>query len=102
MQVWHVYFVRTRFGSLYAGIATDVSRRLVEHQDNGGRGAKYLRSKGPLEIAYQAAIGDRALALKVERGMKKLNKSQKERIVSTTPAGDELLEYLGLSEGATS
>jgi putative endonuclease len=98
MQVWHVYFVRTRFGSLYAGAAIDVARRLAEHEHVNGRGAKYLRSKGPLEIAYQAAIGDRALALKVESGMKKLNKSQKESIVSTTPAGDELLQLLGLSE----
>lgn len=101
MQIWHVYFVRTRFGSLYAGIATDIARRLAEHENAGGRGAKYLRSKGPLEIAYHTAIGDRALALKVERCMKKLSKDQKEDIVSTTPAGDELLRFLGLSEGAT-
>ena len=102
MQVWHVYFVRTRFGSLYAGVALDVARRLAEHEHASRRGAKYLRSKGPLEIAYQAAIGDRALAMKVERCMKKLNKDQKENIVTTTPVGDELLQLLGLSEGASS
>ena len=99
MQDWHVYFIRTRHGSLYTGIATDVARRLAEHEQANGRGAKYLRSKGPLELAYQAKIGDRSLALKVERCVKKLKKDQKERIVTTIPAGEELLMLLGLSEG---
>ena len=52
MQDWHIYLVRTRHGSLYNGVATDVARRLVEHEGAGGRGAKYLRSKGPLQLAY--------------------------------------------------
>ena len=99
MQDWHIYFVRTRHGNLYTGIATDVARRLAEHEQANGRGAKYLRSKGPLELAYQMKIGDRALALKVERCVKRLRKDQKERIVTTIPAGEELLKLLGLSEG---
>ena len=99
MQVWHVYFIRTRYCSLYAGIATDVERRLVEHEQASGRGAKYLRSKGPFELAYQTEIGDRALALKVEHCLKKLKKEKKERIVATTPAGAELMQLLGLSQG---
>ena len=99
-RLWHVYFVRTRHGSLYTGIATDVARRLTEHEQVNGRGSKYLRSKGPLELAYQTEIGDRALALRVERCMKRLNKQQKERIVTTTPGVEELLRYLGLCEGA--
>ena len=65
-----------------------------------GRGAKYLRSKGPLELAYQAEIGDRTLALRVERCMKKLSKQRKESIVTTTPDVTELLKILGLCEGA--
>ena len=101
MQDWHIYFVRTRYGSLYTGIATDVARRLTEHGQTNGRGAKYLRSKGPLELAYQTKIGNRALALKVERCVKKLSKDKKESIVTTTPAGDELLRLLGLSESST-
>jgi len=100
MQDWHIYLVRTRYGSLYTGVATDVARRLAEHEQANGRGAKYLRSKGPLELAYQMKIGDRALALKVERCVKNLSKEQKERIVMTTPAGEDLLHLLGLSEGS--
>ena len=101
MHEWYIYFVRTRHGTLYTGIATDVVRRLSEHEQAGERGSKYLRSKGPLELAYQTKIGNRSLALKVERCVKKLTKEKKERIVTTTPAGEELLKFLGLSEGST-
>ena len=100
MQDWHIYLVRTRYGSLYTGIATDVARRLAEHEQVNGRGAKYLRSKGPLELAYQAKIGDRALALKVERCIKKLSKDQKEGIVTTTPTGQDLLDLFGFTEAS--
>jgi putative endonuclease len=96
MPEWHVYLVRTRQGTLYTGIATDVSRRLSEHERAGERASKYLRSRGPLELAYQTKIGSHSLALKVERSVKQLTRKQKERIVTTTPAGEELLELLGL------
>ena len=98
MDEWHVYLVRTSHGTLYTGIATDVSRRLNEHA--GDRGSKYLRSRGPLELAYQAKIGSRSLALKVERCVKRLSKQQKERLVINMPAGDRLVELFGLSEGS--
>lgn len=95
---WHVYLVRTRQGTLYTGIATDVSRRLSEHEQAGERGSKYLRSRGPLELAYQTKIGNRSLALKVERSVKQLTREQKEKIVARMPAAEELLELLGLPE----
>lgn len=102
MDEWYIYLVRTRHGTLYTGIATNVSRRLDEHEHAGDRGSKYLRSRGPLELAYQAKIGSRSLALKVERCVKRLSKKQKERLITITPAGERLVEFLGLSEGSAS
>jgi putative endonuclease len=96
MRDWHVYLVRTRLDTLYTGIATDVGRRLAEHEQGRRSGAKYLRSKGPLQLAYQAKIGSRAHALKVEYYIKKLPKKRKEEIVSTKPGRYQLLEYLGI------
>ncbi len=95
MSDWHVYFVRTRSGALYAGIATDVDRRFAEHE-SGRLGARYLRSKGPLKLAYQARIGSRALAQSVEHRLKRLAKRRKEEIVATAPEAPELLKTLGL------
>lgn len=96
MPDWHVYLVRTRYGSLYTGIATDVMRRLAEHQSAGKKGARCLRSKGPLQLAYSAKIGSRALALKAEGCIKKLSKREKEAIVAVKPTGRALLRLLSL------
>ena len=96
MCEWHVYILRTRQGTLYTGIATDVARRLLEHSTSRSRGAKYLRSRAPLNLAYQTAIGDQTLALRVERRIKKLSRRQKEHIVSACPGGDQLLAMLNI------
>ncbi len=96
MYEWHLYLIRTRYGTLYTGIATDVARRLTEHAEAGRSGAKYLRSKGPLQLAYQVKIGSRALALKAELCVKKLSKQKKEKIVAARPGGEELLRILGI------
>ena len=82
MARWSVYVVRCGDGSLYTGIATDVRRRLAQHAQGGGRGAKYLRGRGPLRLVFARAVGSRALAQKVESRIKRLPKARKERLVA--------------------
>ena len=94
--VWYLYLVRTGQGALYTGIATDVERRLSEHR--GGIGAKYLRSRGPLDLVYQAEVGDRSTALRMEGALKKLRKERKEAIVSERPTASELARLLGTAQ----
>ena len=77
--LWHVYLVRCRDGSLYTGVAIDVRRRLQEHRR--GKGARYLKGRGPLRLVLSAAVGDRGLALRVERRIKKLPKARKEALI---------------------
>ena len=79
--MYSVYMLRCADGSLYTGIATDVSRRLAEHQSSP-RGAKYLRGRGPLTLAFQQAVGDRGDASKVEYLLKNLAKADKEELVA--------------------
>ena len=81
MPRWYVYMVRCGDGALYTGIATDVSRRFSEHQRDEGKGAKYLRGKGPLLLVFKKAIGARGLALRVEGQIKKLSKERKEELI---------------------
>ena len=76
---WYLYLVRCADGSLYTGIATDVTRRFAEHQ--AGKGAKYLRGRGPLQLVYQQAAGDRSKATRLELRVKALSKVDKERLV---------------------
>lgn len=94
MTTWHLYLIRTKQNSLYTGITTDVSQRLAEHQ--AGRGAKYLRSKGPLRLVYQTPIGDHAIASKAEHRLKKLKKAKKEQIVADSPSQQTLLKLLNI------
>ncbi len=89
-----MYLIRTRNGSLYAGIATDVARRFSEHRSGAVKCARYLRGRGPLTLEYEAHVGSRSLALKLEARVKKLPKRGKEEIVSTAPDGRDLVEQL--------
>jgi len=78
---WFLYLIRCKDGSLYTGITTDVERRFIEHQS--GKGAKYLRGKAPLTLAFQQKVGSRSAALKAEASIKQLSKADKEIIINT-------------------
>ncbi|WON77337.1 GIY-YIG nuclease family protein [Serratia sp. UGAL515B_01] len=86
---WYLYMLRLPSGALYTGITTDVMRRVRQHQ--AGKGAKALRGKGELVLAFHCQVGDRSTALKLEYQIKQLNKKQKERLVTAPPLS---LEYL--------
>ncbi|MBV8042297.1 GIY-YIG nuclease family protein [Pluralibacter sp.] len=85
---WFVYLIRTADNRLYTGITTDVARRVEQHQR--GKGAKALRGKGELSLAFSAEVGEHSLALRIEYRIKQLTKRQKERLV----AGDDTVEML--------
>jgi putative endonuclease len=76
---WSVYLVRTGQGALYTGIALDVHARLSTHRE--GRGAKALRGRGPLELAFAAPVGGHSIALRLEARIKRLPKAAKEQLV---------------------
>ncbi len=95
MSSWSIYLLRCGDGSLYTGIATDVSRRVAEHRE-GERGAKYLRGRGPLELVYQQEIGDRGLAAKIEHRVKQLPKEHKEDLDRLPGRIEVLLQQISL------
>jgi putative endonuclease len=78
---WSLYLVRSRNGSLYTGITTNVDRRFNEHQNDPVRGAKSLRGKGPLSLVFQEEVGDKSRASALEYRLKKLPRHKKDAIV---------------------
>lgn len=90
---WSVYLLRCADGSLYTGIATDVTRRLAEHAA-GDRGAKYLRGRGPLRLELAREVGDRSRASRLERQIKRLPKARKEALLERPQEFDRLLQGL--------
>jgi putative endonuclease len=89
MSDWYLYLIRCGDGSLYTGITTDIDNRLDKHKNN--RGAKYLRGRGPIELAWSSYIGERGLALKLEYRIKKLNKNEKLALIDGTIQLRELM-----------
>jgi putative endonuclease len=72
---WHLYLLRCRDGSLYAGIATDVERRFRQHA--AGKGAKDTRSHPPECVLGSRAYPDRGSALRAECALKRQPKARK-------------------------
>jgi putative endonuclease len=62
-------------GTIYCGIAVDVAERLALHA--AGKGARYTRGRGPLEVIYSEPCGSRSAALKRERAVKRLKRAAK-------------------------
>ena len=77
---WFVYILRCGDGTLYTGVTDDVQRRMAAHR--AGKGAKYTRGRGPLELVYTQEQPDKSAALRREFQIKKLTRPQKERLIS--------------------
>ncbi len=70
-----VYMLLCNDGSLYTGWTNNLIRRLEMHRQ--GRGAKYTRGRGPLELVYSEEVPDKETALKRECFIKKLSHKKK-------------------------
>ena len=65
-KLWYVYILKCGDGTLYTGITDDVSARLQAHRE--GKGAKYTRGRGPLELVYQEIAENHSAAAKRASG----------------------------------
>lgn len=77
-----VYMLNCDNGTYYTGYTTQMEKRYEQHVDGTGR-CKYTRSFKPLGIAQCWRInGNKALAMKIERFIKGLSRSQKDQLVA--------------------
>lgn len=74
MTYW-VYILRCADGTLYTGCTNDLFRRLAAH--NAGKGAKYTRSRRPVELVYREEVPDKSAALRREAAIKGLSRKEK-------------------------
>ena len=81
--MWYLYILRCKDNSLYTGITTDVEKRLEAHRS--GKGAKYTRGRGPLELVYKEECGDHSDALKRELEIKAMTREEKLKLIKKTP-----------------
>ena len=72
---WYVYILRCGDDTLYTGVTDDVEKRLAAHR--AGKGAKYTRGRGPLELVYTEEQPDKSAALRREYAIKRLPRKKK-------------------------
>ena len=82
-MAWYVYMLRCGDGTLYTGVTDDVERRLAAHR--AGRGAKYTRGRGPLELVYREEQPDKSAALRREIQIKGLSRPAKLTLCESWP-----------------
>lgn len=74
--------VRCADGSLYTGYATDIPKRVNEHNGSGpAAGARYTRGRRPVTLVYSESYKDRSGAMKRESAIKKMSRAEKEILI---------------------
>lgn len=91
---WFVYMVRTATGALYTGVSTEPARRLRQHSGELTGGAKALKGKGPLQLAFTYAMPCRSSACKLEYQLKQWTKKDKELLLNQDAKQLNLLQQL--------
>lgn len=77
-----VYILHCSNGNYYTGYTTDMDRRYKEHVQGTAK-CKYTRSFKPLGIAQCWQVSDsKSLVMKIENFIKRLNKDEKEQLIS--------------------
>ena len=97
-MTWFVYLLRCSDNSLYCGVTNDLQKRVEKHST--GKGAKYTRSRLPVELVWQSSGTDKSTAHKAEYFVKQHNKRDKEELLAGRGVLDKaLLERFHLVSG---
>ena len=78
--MWYLYILKCGDGTLYTGITNDLEKRLEAHRS--GKGAKYTRGRGPLELMYRESCDSHGDALRREHSVKRLSREEKLALIS--------------------
>ena len=79
IKSYYAYILRCSDGTLYSGYTNNLTRRLANH--NKGRGAKYTRSRLPVQLAYYEELMGKRAAMRREAELKRLTRAQNEALI---------------------
>ena len=74
----YTYMLKCKDGTYYTGYTNDLEKRVNAH--NEGKGAKYTKGRGPVELIYFEEYEEKSIAMRREWEIKKLTRSQKEEL----------------------
>ena len=75
------YILKCNDNSLYTGWTNDITHRLKMH--NEGKGAKYTRGRGPVELVYLEEFETQQAAMSREAKIKRLTRTDKRLLIET-------------------
>jgi putative endonuclease len=78
---YSLYIVRCADGTLYTGIAVDVTRRVMQHNGEKRSGARYTSARRPVRLVYQAKFPTRSAASIEEARIKRLTRAEKQQLI---------------------
>lgn len=76
----YTYILRCKDDTLYCGWTNDLTKRLECH--NSGKGAKYTKTRTPVELVYFERFDTREEAMRRESAIKKLTRKEKLALIS--------------------
>ncbi|MEK3856806.1 GIY-YIG nuclease family protein [Cytobacillus sp. FSL H8-0458] len=80
MENSHFFYVlHCRDGSLYAGYTNDLEKRVKAH--NEGKGAKYTRGRGPVELVFTRSFSEKGEAMRAEYEFKQWSRKKKDEFL---------------------
>lgn len=80
--MYYVYILKCADDTLYTGIATEVDRRVKEH-NSSDLGARYTRNRRPVKLVFSKKFKNRAEASKEEFRIKNLTKEEKLKLIKS-------------------
>lgn len=78
----YTYILRCADGTFYTGWTVNLHNRLKAH--NSGRGAKYTRSRRPVELVYYEAYEEKQEAMRREYAIKQMTRNEKIKLITTS------------------
>ena len=75
---WFVYLVRCSDGSFYAGVTTDLERRVRQHNGEIVGGANYTRARRPVALVWNEVCENRSVAQHREYFVRRLSRPDKQ------------------------
>ena len=78
-EKWFLYILKCGDLSFYTGITNDLERRFKMHSE--GKGARYTRTRRPLEVVYRETCRSRSAALIRECAVKAFPRKKKRALI---------------------
>ena len=77
----YTYLLRCSDGTYYCGWTNDLDKRVAAH--NSGKGAKYTKTRRPVELVYYETFETKQEAMSREYHIKRLTRAEKEELVNS-------------------